>query len=116
MRTAWVSWIILLPLIVSAQEISEVPPYNAPEPDNYPYVVSGAEGRFYARATPADNRGTTGVTKVYRVEEARRDKLLATYEWYSTSERDFVWRSRNDRGCSRTALQELGSGYRERPE
>jgi hypothetical protein len=83
MRGAWLSLVALLPLAVLAQDLSEVSPYNAPEPDNYPYIVSGVEGRFYVRATPADNRGTTGITKVYRVGESRRDKLLATYRWYA---------------------------------
>ncbi len=83
MRIAWVAWVILLPLVVFAQDVPELPQYRACAVDNYPYLMSDAEGRFYARATPADNHGTTGITKIYRVGEARRDKLLATYKWYA---------------------------------
>ena len=83
MRIAWVAWVVLLPLVVFAQDAPELPPYREPAVDNYPYVMSDAEGRFYARAAPADNHGTTGTTKIYRVGEGRRDKLLTTYKWYA---------------------------------
>ena len=83
MRIAWVAWVILLPLVMFAQDVSELPQYRSVAPQPYPYLISDAEGRFYARATPAENHGGTGITKVYRVGEASRDKLLATYKWYA---------------------------------
>ena len=76
MRMACVAWVTLLPLVVFAQEVSELPQYHGLAADNYPYLVSDAEGRFYARAIPADSRGGSGITRIYRVEEAGRDKLL----------------------------------------
>ena len=83
MRLAWIAWAIILLPIAFAQDSSELPPYRARAVDNYPYVVSDAEGRFYARAIPADDHGTTGSTNIYRVGETHPDKLLATYEWYA---------------------------------
>ena len=87
MRMASVAWTVLLPLVLFARDIPELPQYHERAVDNYPYVMSDAEGRFYARSTPADNRGTTGTTQIYRVGEGRRDKLLTTYKWYERPRR-----------------------------
>ena len=49
---------------------------------NYSYVLSDADGDFYARGTPPADTGGKGVTKVYRVMADGTDKHVATYDWY----------------------------------
>ena len=83
MRVVWIGWVVLLPLVVSAQDFSELPQYHSLAPQPYSYVISDSEGKFYARAIPLDIHDAAGITKVYRVGDASPDKLLTTYDWYA---------------------------------
>ncbi len=83
MRVVWIGWVVLLPLVVSAQDFSELPQYHSLAPRPYSFVISDSEGKFYARAIPLDIHDAAGITKVYRVGDASPDKLLATYNWYA---------------------------------
>ena len=87
MRMACVACMMLLPLVVLAQEVPEMPPYHAREAENSPYLLSDAEGKFYVRATPAGKTGEDGTTRVYRVGADGNDELLTTYKWYARPRR-----------------------------
>jgi hypothetical protein len=52
-----------------------------------PYVVTGFDGMFYAKAVPAEASGTKGTTKIYRVG-AKEDTLLDSYDWYAPNRFD----------------------------
>ena len=48
----------------------------------YPIVVSGQDGTCYVKSVPFHISGTSGITRVYRVD-AEEDELKGTYDWYS---------------------------------
>lgn len=57
---------------------------------NWPFVVAAttdgttAHGGYYAKCIPTEILGTSGVTRVYRVEK-EQDALVHTYDWYSAN-------------------------------
>jgi hypothetical protein len=52
------------------------------EASNIPYAQSSTYGRCYAKSIPDDYWGEKGITRLYGVER-ERDRLIATYPWFS---------------------------------
>jgi hypothetical protein len=52
------------------------------EASNIPHVQSSTYGRCYAKSVPDDYWGEKGITRLYGAEP-ERDRLIATYPWFS---------------------------------
>ena len=53
------------------------------EGSNRTRVFASSSGILFARSEPKDNRGTVGVTKIYRVGKTG-DRLICEFPWYAS--------------------------------
>lgn len=90
MRTAAAVQVLLALLAVAA------PARADEEASNIPHVQSGTYGRCYAKSVPEDLWGERGETRLYEVG-ADRDRLVATFPWFSQQLRLQCNMSRNGR-------------------
>ncbi|MCW5822131.1 MAG: hypothetical protein KIT34_04970 [Cyanobacteria bacterium TGS_CYA1] len=73
---------VLVSLLLALNIISvATPTFAMKRAANMPMVISGLDGRFYARCVPAKEDGSAGSTKIYRVESTK-DILLDSYDFY----------------------------------
>ena len=70
------------PLLSACLLLAAMPTHGDEEASNGAYVVVSSGGQFYARCIPAESYGLKGRTEIYEV--GQKDRLLHTYDWYST--------------------------------
>lgn len=97
-------WHALL-LILSAVAFIVAPALASKRAGNAPIVLSGLDGRFYARCIPAGGDSSKGKTTIYRVEDPK-DIVVDTYDFYPNHGMWFGWSPKAGKVAVMTRLTE----------